>query len=75
MKDFTSVETPYWNWVPDELLISTDWTDYTYTGGFYDFGQQWSEQRVTGVNWLTDFQDPKVENAIRVRLWQVNQNF
>lgn len=38
--------------VPDELLLTKGLTE---TGGFYSFGGAWSEQRTTGVVWLTHY--------------------
>ena len=51
-----------------EVILSSEWTDYTHEGGFYDFGGGWRPQRVTGVNWLTDYADEEVEDIARPRV-------
>ncbi len=42
-------------------------TGDTESGGFYDFGGGWNEQKNEGVVWLTDYDDQTKANASRVR--------
>ena len=51
-----------------EVILSSAWAGYTHTGGFYDYGGKWKDQRVTGVNWFTDYKDEELEDIARPRI-------
>lgn len=68
------------NVVSDQLLVSKGLTE---TGGFYTFGGAWSEQRSTGVVWLTHYTQEQGISARHIKtaalpngtiliLWQAN---
>lgn len=50
--------------VPSEIVLSKGPVE---EGGFYDFNGGWNAQRNAGVNWLTNYRNPKTENASRLR--------
>ncbi len=52
------------NVVSDDLVRTSGLTE---TGGFYTFGGSWSDQRNTGVVWLTNYQDKAQENVSRLK--------
>lgn len=52
VKQFDKVPVKGRNMVPDELLLSKGQPD---SGGFYSFQGGWTEQRSTGVIWLTRY--------------------
>ncbi len=41
--------------VGDSLMVSLPKDNKVETGGFFNFGGRWSNQRVTGVTWLTQY--------------------
>jgi len=57
------------NVVTDDLVRTRGITE---TGGFYTFGGNWSEQRNTGVVWLTHYQDKARENVSRLKVIKLN---
>jgi hypothetical protein len=50
--------------VTDDLVRTNGITE---TGGFYTYGGSWSEQRNTGIVWLTHYQKKEEENASRLK--------
>lgn len=50
--------------VSDDLILSKGKVE---SGGFYSFGGHWSEQRNTGVVWLTNYRNNKVESAKNIK--------
>ncbi len=52
------------NVVSDALVLTQGIAE---TGGFYTFNGDWAAQRNTGVVWLTNYKDPKLSNASRVK--------
>lgn len=53
-----------WDVVPSDMVLSKGPVE---EGGFYDFNGGWNAQRNVGVNWLTNYRNPKTENASRLR--------
>lgn len=47
----------------------------TETGGFYTFGGSWSEQRNTGIIWLTNYQNKDKENVSRLKTVKLNNGY
>jgi len=52
------------NVVSDDMVLSKGITE---SGGFYTFGGRWSEQRNTGVNWLTNYKTKSIESAVNLK--------
>lgn len=63
VKDFEN-SSGHGNIVSDDLVLSKGITE---SGGFYTFGGRWSEQRNTGVQWLTNYKTKSVESAINLK--------
>ncbi len=42
--------------VSDELMVGLPRDPEEETGGYYDFGGRWKDQRVVGVTWLTQYE-------------------
>jgi len=57
--------------VPDDIVLTSGITE---TGGFYTFGGSWTEQRNTGVVWLTDYKDKNQENVSRLKIVKLNDS-
>ena len=49
------------------MIASTAWTDYTQEGGFWNFGGGRDEQRITGVQWYTDWEIADGGSASKIR--------
>ncbi|OQW88961.1 MAG: hypothetical protein BWK78_08075 [Thiotrichaceae bacterium IS1] len=62
--DFENASSAGWSVVTDDLVKTRGVTE---TGGFYTFGGGWSEQRNTGIVWLTHYQDKNQENVSRLK--------
>ena len=80
VKEFHTVPSQG-NVVPDQLLLTKGATE---SGGFYTFGGTWSEQRATGIVWLTDYTSEQGTTARHIKatplnngniliLWQTHQ--
>ncbi len=52
------------NVVSNDIILSKGITE---TGGFYTFGGHWAKQRNTGVIWLTNYKNKKVESAYHLK--------
>ncbi len=50
--------------VSDDMVLSKGISE---TGGFYTFGGWWSEQRNTGVQWLTNYKNKSKETAVHLK--------
>ena len=57
------------NVVTDDLVRTNGITE---TGGFYTYGGSWSEQRNTGIVWLTHYQNKDEENVSRLKTVKLN---
>ena len=72
VSDFSAVSSGARNVVPDELVLSGGPGSVTETGGFYNFGGGWDEQRNAGLRWITANTDQSAQNASRltaVKVW------
>lgn len=52
------------NVVSDDMILSKGITE---SGGFYTFGGRWSEQRNTGVQWLTNYKTKSAKSAANLK--------
>lgn len=52
------------NVVTDDIILSKGISE---SGGFYTFGGRWSEQRNTGVQWLTSYRDKGSASAANLK--------
>jgi len=52
------------NVVSDDLVLTKGITE---SGGFYTFGGVWSEQRNSGVVWLTNYREAAAESATHIK--------
>jgi hypothetical protein len=50
--------------VSDDLVLTKGIVE---SGGFYSFGGGWSEQRNSGIVWLTNYRDAATESATHIR--------
>jgi len=57
--------------VSNDLVLSNGLIE---SGGFYTFNGTWKEQRNSGVVWLTNYQDPALENASRLKVVELSDN-
>ena len=63
-KEFSGGNYDSPNVVPPDLVLSKGPVE---EGGFYDFNGGWNAQQNAGVNWITNYRNPKTENASRLR--------
>ncbi|MDF1546981.1 MAG: hypothetical protein P1P88_04120 [Bacteroidales bacterium] len=63
LKDFET-KSGGGNVVTDDIILSKGISE---SGGFYTFGGRWSEQRNTGVQWLTSYRDKSIASAANLK--------